>query len=390
MSPIAKQEYSQVVAPRYKKAPKWQKTIILNHYCEATKYHRNHAIRKLNHCLEKKSKRKVGRPSGYNQDYILDPLRKIWKASEFPCSTRLKVIIHEWLPFMEDDLHPMIKRKLLTMSPATIDRILMPYRTGRKRRMYCRTRPGKLLKTKIPIKVDQWNEKRPGYVEADTVALCGGSLLDDFVNALDVVDIASGWSEQRATFGKTKQSIIKQIQDIEASLPFPLKGFDSDNGNEFLNKKLLKYFSCRPKNPVLFTRSRPYRKDDNAHIEQKNWTHVRQWFGYYRFDNPVVVRLMNDLFKNEWRLYHNFFLPSAKLIAKERIGSRIIKRHDKPKTPFKRLLNSRYINSKTKNQLKVQYKKLNPFELRRKIEIKLKKIFALRRPKISSFDYPLQ
>jgi hypothetical protein len=390
MSPIAKQEYSESVAPRYKKAPKWQKTIILNHYCEVTEYHRNHAIRKLNHCLDKKKKRKPGRPSVYNQDFIVKPLRKIWKASEFPCSIRLKVIVQEWLPFMEDDLHPTVKRKLFRISPATIDRILRPYRTGRRRRMYCRTKPGKLLKTRIPIKTDQWNEKQPGFLEADTVALCGGSFLGDFVHALDVVDIATGWAEQRASFGKSKHSIVNQIKDIEASLPFKLKGFDSDSGNEFLNKTLIKYFTHRPHDPVQFTRSRPYHKDDNAHIEQKNWTHVRQWFGYYRFDNPAVVRLMNDLFKNEWRLYHNFFLPSVKLVAKERIGSRIIKRHDTPKTPFKRLLASRCVDPEIKQYLKAQYKQLNPFKLRQAIEQKLNKIFALRRLKIPSFCTPLQ
>ena len=389
MSPIAKREFTEAVSPRYRSSRKYLKTIILNHYCEATQYHRHHAIRKLNHCLLKKHKRKAGRPSTYNQDYIINPLKKIWKASEYPCSIRLKAIIQEWLPFVED-LHPMVQRKLLMISPATIDRVLRPYRVGRRRRMYCRTKPGKLLKTRIPIKTDQWNEKCPGFLEADTVALCGGTLLGEFVNALDVVDIATGWCEQRATFGKSKHSIVKQIQDIESSLPFPLKGFDSDNGNEFLNQTLVKYFTHRPKHPVQFTRSRPYHKDDNAHIEQKNWTHIRQWFGYYRFDNPAVVRIMNDLFKNEWRLYHNFFLPSVKLVAKERIGSRIIKRHDKPKTPFRRLLESRYIDLKTKERLKIQYKKLNPFDLRIQIEKKLKKIFAVRRPQNSSFDHPLQ
>jgi hypothetical protein len=240
------------------------------------------------------------------------------------------------------------------------------------------------------VKTDQWDEQHPGFLEADTVALCGGTLLGDFVNALDVVDIATGWCEQRATFGKSKHSIVKQVKDIESSLPFQLKGFDSDSGSEFLNRTLIKYFTHRPKDSVQFTRSRPYHKDDNAHIEQKNWTHVRQWFGYYRFDNPAVVRLMNDLFKNEWRLYHNFFLPSVKLIAKERIGSRIIKRHDHPQTPFRRLLKSRTVDSKTKNELKAQYKKLNPFELRIRIEKKLKKIFTVRRPENSAFDRPLQ
>lgn len=192
---------------------------------------------------------------------------------------------------------------------------------------------------------------------------------------LDLVDIASGWSEQRAVFGKSKHNVVNQIKDIEQSLPFPLLGFDSDNGTEFINYTLMKYFMHRPKYPVQFTRSRPYHKNDNAHVEQKNWTHVRYWFGYSRFDTPKAVDLFNDLYKNEWRLYHNFFLPSVKLISKERIGSRWIKKHDKPKTPFRRLMQSRHINTEQKKALLDQYQQLNPFKLKEIINSKIKRIF---------------
>lgn len=375
MSPIAKREYTEATAIRYKRLRKELRGYLLDHYCEVTGYNRKYAITKLNHCHFKKSKRKPGRPSVYNQEYVIKPLCKIWRASERPCSTRLKVIIQEWIPFMEDELHPAIKRLLLKISPATIDRVLRPYRLGDNRRRHCRTKPGKLIKSKIPIKQNQWDEKRPGFLEADSVAHCGGSIWGEFVNTIDTVDIATGWTEQRAVFGKSKHDLVDRIKDIEKTLPFPLLGFDSDNGSEFLNHTLMKYFMFRPKDPVQFTRSRPYHKDDNAHVEQKNWTHVRYWFGYYRFDNPEVVDLFNDLYKNEWRLYHNFFLPSVKLISKHRVGARWVKKHDKPKTPFRRLMQSRHVDSSIKKALLLQYQSLNPFELKLKINQKLKLIF---------------
>jgi hypothetical protein len=375
MSPTAKLEYTQATAIRYKRLRKELRSFLLDHYCEVTGYNRKYAITKLNHCHIKKFKRKPGRPSLYNQEFVVKPLCAIWRASERPCSVRLKVILQEWMPFMDPPIHPAVKRILLKISPATIDRVLRPYRLGDNRRRHCRTKPGKLIKSRIPIRQNQWDEKRPGFLEADTVAHCGSTLLGEFVNTIDTVDIASGWTEQRAVFGKSKHQVVDQIQDIEQSLPFPLRGFDSDNGNEFLNYTLMKYFTVCRDDPVQFTRSRPYHKNDNAHIEQKNWTHVRYWFGYYRFDRPEIVPLFNDLYKNEWRLYHNFFLPSVKLLSKHRIGSRWIKKHDTPQTPFRRLMRSRRVPLHVKRLLLNQFQQLNPFELKAKINVKLKHIF---------------
>ena len=174
---------------------------------------------------------------------------------------------------------------------------------------------------------------------------------------------------------KQKETSKKEVKDVEDSLPFPLLGFDSDNGGEFINYHLIRHFGQRKK-PVSFTRSRPYRKDDNCHIEQKNWTHVRQWIGYHRLDNPDVVPLMNDLYKTEWRLYHNFFLPSFKLMEKKRIASKTVKRYDTPKTPYERVLESPYVLASIKESLKEQVIHLNPFRLRAAMEKKLEKIFA--------------
>ena len=195
-----------------------------------------------------------------------------------------------------------------------------------------------------------------------------------FTFTVDCVDIATGWTEQRAIWGKGETGVLQQIQHIEASLPFPLLGFDSDNGSEFLNNHLYQHFSQRQKT-VHFTRSRAYHKQDNAHIEQKNWTHIRQWLGYQRFDNPAIVPLLNDLYTQEWRLFHNFFSPSVKLLAKERIGSKTLKHYDSPKTPYQRILDSPLIPPQTKLSLSNQLASLNPFVLRKAMEDKIKNIF---------------
>jgi hypothetical protein len=239
------------------------------------------------------------------------------------------------------------------------------------------TKPGTLLRKQILINTNQWDESRPGFLEADTVAHCGDSLLGLFVYTVNFTDIATGWTELRALWGKGEKGFLEQIKDDESMLPFPLLGFDSDNGREFLNYHLFRHFTQR-KQPVNFTRSRPYHKDDNAHIEQKNWTHVRQWFGYQRLDNPKVVPLMNHLFRHEWRFFHNFFLPSIKLLEKERIGSKIIKKHNSPKTPYQRIMESPCIPKTTKDARTKQLEILNPFELKNIIEMKLRKITRLR------------
>ena len=238
------------------------------------------------------------------------------------------------------------------------------------------TKPGSLLKKHIPVKTGQWNETYPGFLEADTVAHCGTSVAGMFVFTLNCVDIASEWTEQRACWGKGEKGILEQIKSIEESLPFPLKGFDCDNGSEFLNWHLLKYLTQR-KRPIEFSRSRPYKKNDNAHIENKNWTHVRQYLGYQRFENQKLVDLMNDLYQNEWNLYFNFFMPSVKLIRKVRIGSKTIKIHDKPKTPAQRLIESDYISEINKQKLIETRDSLNPFQLQKQMKTKIRGIINI-------------
>ena len=201
----------------------------------------------------------------------------------------------------------------------------------------------------------------------------GNSVAGMFVYSLNTVDIATGWSEARALWGKGQKVAFEAIRSIEGAFPFKLLGFDSDNGGEFINWHLYSYFLKR-KHPVSYTRSRAYQKNDNAHIEGKNWTNIRQYFGYMRFENEEIVGLMNDLYENEWSLLINYFLPSMKLLNKERVGGRVIKKHSPPKTPMQRLVESKRITKRKSNELLKISKSLNPFELQKIVEKKIKNI----------------
>jgi len=381
MSPKSKREYREAVHLRYKNAPRHEKTAILDEFCATCGCHRKHAIRVLKRFkrFTKPKAMKRGKPPVYHNEAIINPMKEIWLAANLPCSKRLKVILPIWLPgYVElfGELTPEVTNALRNISHPTIDRILKPIRFHYTKRGRSTTKPGTLLRKQIPIKTNQWDESRPGFLEADTVAHCGDSTSGMFAYTIDFVDIATGWTEQRAVWGKGESGVLEQIKNIEKTLPFPILGFDCDNGGEFLNQHLLRHFTER-KQPVQFTRSRAYHKDDNAHIEQKNWTHIRQWLGYERLDNLNVVLPLNNLYTKEWRLFHNFFCPSVKLIAKERIGSKTIKRHDPPKTPYHRIIDSPHIQESVKLALSKQLENLNPFLLRKTMDKKMKKIFSI-------------
>lgn len=292
MGPRSKREYARAIYQRYKSASRRGKAVILDEFCSICGYHRKHAIRLLRAFkrfakpLPKRPKKR-GRPPVYHNNTILKPLKKIWLTANLPCSKRLKVILPLWLPGYQEQFGQLDKKmvqKLESISPSTIDRLLCPTRVQYTKRGRSTTKPGTLLRKQIPIKTSQWDESCPGFLEADTVAHCGESLAGMFAYTIDFVDIATGWTEQRAVWGKGETGVLEQIKDVESLLPFTLLGFDSDNGSEFLNYHLFRHFTQR-KRPIQFTRSRAYHKDDNAHIEQKNWTHVRQWIGYQRLDH---------------------------------------------------------------------------------------------------------
>jgi len=382
MSQKAKAEYLSQIKPRYKRTSKSEKQKILNEFCRVCGYNRKYAIHLLNKSDKGQNsrKKKAGRKRRYNNPVIIHFLKVMLKATNMICSKRLKPIIPLWLPFYEETfcikISEPIREKLLNISPATIDRLLSKERKKLGKLGLSTTKPGSLIKKQIPIKTNQWDETRPGFIEADTVAHCGSSVAGSFVYTVNTVDIATGWTEPRAIWGKGEKSTLEAIRSIEQALPFKILGFDSDNGSEFLNWHLYKYFTHR-KLPVDYTRSRSYHKNDNAHIEGKNWTHIRQYLGYQRFDNPKIVDMLNDIYMNYWSKFFNFFIPSGKIISKQRVGSKIIKKHDKPKTPFERLLESFYIPKTKKKKLLALRKTLNPFELQNIIQLKINEILNL-------------
>ena len=325
MSPRSKKEYMETIWLRYKRATKRaEKSALITELCTTCNWHRKHAIRALKKFkrFTKPKPKKRGRPSKYNIPAVIEPLKRIWLAAGQPCSKLLKPTIKLWLPHYAQEFGALplnVIKTLRKISPATIDRIFKPMRVEYTKRGRSTTKPGTLLRRSIPIKTNQWEETRPGFFEADTVAHCGDTIAGMFIYTLNLVDIATGWTEQRAVWGKGEAGVLEQIKNAQAMLPFPLKGFDCDNGSEFINHHLIKHFGDKVK-PIQFTKSRPYHKDDNSHIEQKNWTHVRQWFGYHRLENQKIVPLMNNLYTTEWRLFHNFLCPSVKLIEKKRVS----------------------------------------------------------------------
>lgn len=372
MSNESKQEYLVAIRRRYLSSSKKEKEKILDEFCITCNYHRKYAIRKLNEKEKKKAnnKGKRGRKKKYNSPELKEFLITLWKRSNLACSVRLKAMIPLWLPHYPKELKEETKELLLAISASTIDRLLRENRNRYGKLGLATTKPGSLIRKQIPIKTKQWDETQPGFIEADTVAHCGGCM---FVYSLNTVDIATGWTEARALWGKGQKTAFEAIRSIEASIPFKLKGFDSDNGGEFINWHLFRYFVKR-KRPVDYTRSRAYQKNDNAHIEGKNWTHIRQYFGYTRFDKQEIVDMMNDLFLNEWSYLHNFFLPSMKLDSKERINGKVIKRHSPPKTPLLRLVESKLLTQKKEKELQKIFNEIDPFELQKRVEKKIKNI----------------
>lgn len=266
--------------------------------------------------------------------------------------------------FEEITLDPQTRQKLLVISAPTIDRLLRPYRVKLHARARSTTKPGTLLKHQIPIRTfSEWDDAIPGFVEIDLVSHDGGNLEGDVVQTLDVTDVATGWTETHAVKNKAQRWVFEALSDVITHLPFELKGIDSDNGGEFINNHLARF--CK-ESSITFTRSRPYRKNDSCFVEQKNWSVVRRAVGYYRYDTPPELELLNELYRS-LRLYTNFFQPVMKLLSKTRVGSKVIKKHDQPLTPYHRVLKHPSVSPARKHQLQKQYQELNPASLKRAI-----------------------
>jgi hypothetical protein len=310
---------------------------------------------------------------------LLPWLRPIWQATDFACGQRLVAMLPEWIPAYEQHerrLPGEVRDKLLLASGRTLDRLLAPLRgQGAGRSL---TRPGTLLRQQIPIRGSLWEDNQPGWLETDTVALCGGSVAGEFVWMVDGVDYATTWVEVRAMWGRGQEGTLAALQDVEASLPFALLGLDSDNGGEFINHHVLQWLQKRPQ-PVFMTRSRPNKKDDNAHVEQKNWTHVRQWFGYERYGHADLVEPMNVLLKGPYGQLLNYFHASLKLKRKQPVDGKLRRVYGAAQTPLARVLASAVVTDATKEKLRQKKSGLNPFALKLAVTKSMKEIEAMRR-----------
>jgi hypothetical protein len=379
MSLPSKREYLQRIHSRYQRAGRQHKTRILDEFCAICGYHRKAALRLLNRPRLPPPRRRPGPKPTYPPALVLPPLKTMWLASDQLCSKLLKAALPEWLGFYEQihgALTPPVQQRLLAISPAQIDRLLRAVRVRHPRRGLSATKPGTLLRHRIPTRGGPPDTTTPGHIEADTVAHCGDTTAGDFVYSLTFTDLYSGWTELRAIWNKSGQAIRDHLKEIEAHAPFALKSFHADNGSEFLNGPLYRYLTGRQWRQVPFTRSRAYRKNDNAHVEQKNWTHVRQLFGHDRFEHPQLVGIMNELYTREWSQFQNHFRPSLKLASRDKRGSRTVRRYEKPQTPYARLLASPAISLQAKARLRAEHARLNPFVLKKSIEEILRVFFT--------------
>jgi hypothetical protein len=371
---VCRDEHLARLRQRYNGRGKEGKSKLLDEFCEQFGYERKHAIKMLGHNLP--AVREQARPGPARiYEAIREPIERIWQCSEQLCGKRLQPALDLWLPHYAKHYGGLLpsQRKLLSeISPATLDRMLASIKATTPRGL-SGTRPGTLLRKQIPIQGEVWNQKRIGFLEADSVAHCGESLAGSFIWSLTYTCLASGWTEGRAVWNKGSGGVLDQTREVEASLPFPLRGMDFDNGGEWLNWHLIKYLQNRTA-PIKVTRSRPYHSDDNAHVEQKNWMWPRQLLGYSRLEEAESVPLINRMYKEAWGPLQNFFMPSAKLVEKHREASKWVRKHDRPKTAYHRVIESGELEAKSKRELRDRYEALDPFELGVQIEKRLKKI----------------
>ena len=370
-------EYTEAVRDRYMKAKKKDKKKILDEFVEVTKYHRKAAIRLLHRDGFQHQKKRRGRRRRYGQE-VANSLREVWEASDRLCSKRLKPFIGELVRVMrkhgELAINATMEAELCRMSPATIDRLLTPWRNIGGRRPLSTTRPGSLLKRSIPIRTfADWTDDRPGFLEIDLVAHCGESTEGFYLNTLCAVDVGSGWSECMEVWGKGQERVGTAVHKLRQRLPFPLLGLDSDNGSEFINHYLYNY--CR-KEGITFTRSRSYKKNDSCHVEQKNWSIVRRTVGYDRYSSRAALERLNLVY-SILRHYVNFFQPSMKLISKTRHGARVHKVYDTARTPYQRLLESGVLTADRRAELAATYYGLNPVKLLKYLNGHLEKLWKL-------------
>jgi hypothetical protein len=381
MSLKSKRELLEVIRPRYLKVNKAEKQKILDEFTSATGYHRKYAIRVLKNQVQVQNHLK-GKTQTYKTIYrgeVVQALEQIWEIYGHICSKRLQPYLPEAIKVLERcqeiELSKDTKNLLLKISSASIDRCLHPIRIKSPHGLST-TKPGSLLKKLIAVRTfTAWDEERPGFMEIDLVAHCGNTTEGQYLNTLTCTDICTGWTDVSALPQRSQQAVSEAIHRMRQRLPFPLLGIDSDNGSEFINDLLYRY--CLDEQ-ITFTRSRPYKKNDQAHVEQKNWSVVRHTVGYDRWETEQERVLLESIY-DHLRLYINFFQPSFKLIAKERIGNQTIKRYDTAKTPYQRVLERQDISLELKARLMNLYLQLNPAELQRRIDQKTAMLWKISR-----------
>ena len=373
----SRNEYLKVLRERYLKArTRKEKSRILDEYCSNTGQARKYVTRKMEPGVDLRTRQRKKRKETYDEQ-VRAALARVWEIFDYPCGQRLKPILEMEVDRLRELGELMVSDevavKLRSISSATIDRKLAHQREVlHLLRSKGGPKPGSLLKQKIPIRLTRWDTSQVGYIEMDLVVHCGSSTLGEYINTLSTTEVSSGWWEGEAIMGKAQEHTFRALKCIRGRAPFEWKGIDSDNEGEFINDILYKY--CQ-REKLLFTRSRPGRKNDNAYIEQKNWTHVRKVLKYLRYDTAGELILINDLYEGNLRLYKNFFQPVMKLASKERIGGHIKRKYDTPKTPYQRLMESGQIPEEAKRKLEGIYLSLNPAELKRGIDAKLDKLY---------------
>ena len=377
MSHRSKRELLDTVRARYCAASRGEKTRMLDDLVAVTDYHRKYLIHLLNHRPPGRRRGGRRRKRRYTQP-VRRALVRVWRAANCICSKRLVPCMEEFVTALERhrelQLVPRTRQLLLQMSPATADRLLHSERRRPKGRGLGTTKPGTLLKKAIPIRTfADWDDKRPGFVEVDLVAHCNDSTGGQYLHTLVLTDVCTAWTECLALPNRGQQAVTEAIHHLRQLLPFPLLGLDSDNGAEFINANLLRY--CQQEG-ITLTRSRPYKKNDQAYVEQKNWIVVRQTVGYDRYEGPLAVQRMQTLYQ-VLRLYLNFFQPVRKLVSKKRIGAKLTKHYDTAQTPYRRAWNATEVSVETKIRLEQLYLSLNPAALLRQIHRLQKQLWAL-------------
>ena len=377
----SRKQYLRTLLERYLRARKRQKGPILDEYCRNTGQNRKYVIRKISRMASTEPRPPRKRAPRYGPE-TARPLERLWKIFDYPCGQRLKPLLETELDRLrrlkEIEVSAQTAEKLKAISPATIDRLLRPKKQAWKLHHKPGAKGPGLIAKKIPLRMGTGKNLRVGFVDMDLVLHCGSSTAGEYGHSLSTLDLGSAWWEAEVVMGRAQRRIFNALQEIEARSPFPWLAIHSDNDNAFINGQLYDYTEERH---LGFTRSRPYRKNDNPHIEQKNFTHVRKPLGYLRYDTPEELAMIQDLYRRELRLYKNFFQPVMMLRRKVRVSGRPKRTYGPAKTPYHRLLESGQLSPAKARELKELYLRLNPAELKRQIDRKLARLYELYRKK---------